>query len=124
MKQKIIVIKYKTPLFDNPLNEVMNNLLENFLATKYAMVEEVLYKDKNGTKVGCYNPVDNRRIVTYLESEEIVKKFDTEDNAIQYIENQALLEKEKAGILFIELKKHIDKFFENIEKNEMVYKQA
>lgn len=110
--EKIIVIKYKVPVFDNRLDIGMEYFFENFLTIAYAIVEEILYKDEKGTKVGCYNPITNRRISTYLESEEIDKEFDTEDAAIQYIESQHLLEKEKIEKICIELKAHIDKFFE------------
>lgn len=112
--ENIIVIKYKTPLINNILDSGVSHLFENFLTITHAIVEEVLYKDDKGTKVGCYNPVTNRRISTYLESEEIDKEFDTEDAAIQYIESEYLLEKERIQKTIIELKQHIDKFFENI----------
>ena len=76
------------------------------------IVEEILYEDKHGTKVGCYNPLTNSRFSTYLESEEVVAEFDKEEKAIQYIETQSLLEKERIEKVIIELKKHIDNFFQ------------
>jgi hypothetical protein len=111
--EKIIVIKYQVPVFENRLDIGMEYFFENFLTIAYAIVEEVLYKDDKGTKVGCYNPITNRRILTYLESEKIDKEFNTEDAAIQYIESQHLLEKEKIEKTINELKQHIDKFLKN-----------
>jgi hypothetical protein len=109
---KIKVIKYETPIFNNQLSMSSVYFFESFLTTAYAIVEEVLYEDTDGTKVGCYNPISNRRMSTYLESEEVVKEFDTEAEAVQYIESQQLLEKQRVERICIELKAHIDKFFE------------